>query len=47
MLIPARVYVPGSTDDFETPEQAAEDYARRLSEAAAAEHAADHVGRPS
>ena len=38
---PARVHVPGSTDDFGSPEQAAEDYARRLSEAAAAEHAAD------
>ena len=38
---PARVHVPGSTDDFGSPEEAAEDYARRLSEAAAAEHAAD------
>jgi 6-phosphogluconolactonase len=38
---PARVHVPGSTDDFETPEEAAADYARRLAEAAAAEHAAD------
>jgi 6-phosphogluconolactonase len=38
---PARVHVPGSTEDFETPEDAAADYARRLAEAAAAEHAAD------
>ncbi|QDW29708.1 6-phosphogluconolactonase [Arthrobacter sp. KBS0702] len=38
---PARVHVPGSTDDFDTPEDAAADYARRLAEAAAAEHAAD------
>ena len=38
---PARVHVPGSSDDFGTPEEAAADYARRLSEAAAAEHAAD------
>ncbi|WP_445154445.1 6-phosphogluconolactonase [Arthrobacter sp. Hor0625] len=38
---PARVHVPGSTDDFDTPEEAAADYARRLAEAAAAEHAAD------
>ncbi|MGN7250527.1 MULTISPECIES: 6-phosphogluconolactonase [unclassified Arthrobacter] len=44
---PERVHVPGSTDDFETPEQAAEDYAQRLSDAAAAEHAADASdGRP-
>jgi 6-phosphogluconolactonase len=38
---PARVHVPGSADDFGTPEEAAADYARRLAEAAAAEHAAD------
>ncbi|KRE63953.1 6-phosphogluconolactonase [Arthrobacter sp. Soil736] len=38
---PERIHEPGSTDDFETAEQAAEDYARRLGEAAAAEHAAD------
>lgn len=38
---PARVHVPGSSEDFETPEEAAADYARRLSDAAAAEHAAD------
>jgi 6-phosphogluconolactonase len=38
---PARVHVPGSSDEFDTPEEAAEDYARRLREAAAAEHAAD------
>lgn len=38
---PARVHVPGSSDDFGSPEEAAADYARRLSEAAAAEHAAD------
>jgi 6-phosphogluconolactonase len=47
---PARVHVPGSTGDFETPEEAAANYARRLSEAAAAEHAADmsddHPERP-
>lgn len=38
---PARIHVPGSTDDFSTPEDAADDYARRLAAAAAAEHAAD------
>lgn len=38
---PARIHVPGSTEDFDTPEEAAADYARRLSDAAAAEHAAD------
>jgi 6-phosphogluconolactonase len=38
---PARIHVPGSTDDFATPEEAAADYARRLAQAAAAEHAAD------
>jgi 6-phosphogluconolactonase len=38
---PARVHVPGSTEDFDTPEEAAADYARKLAEAAAAEHAAD------
>ena len=38
---PERIHEPGSTDDFDSPEQAAEDYARRLGEAAAAEHAAD------
>ena len=38
---PARVHEPGSSDDFGTPEEAAEDYARRLREAAADEHAAD------
>jgi len=38
---PARVHVPGSSDEFDTPEEAAADYARRLAEAAAAEHAAD------
>lgn len=38
---PDRVHEPGSTDQFATPEEAAEDYARRLEEAAAAEHAAD------
>jgi 6-phosphogluconolactonase len=38
---PARVHVPGSSDEFDTPEEAAEDYARRLREAAAAEHSAD------
>lgn len=44
---PDRVHVPGSTDDFDTPEEAAADYARRLAEAAAAEHAEDMSdGRP-
>ena len=38
---PERVHVPGSTDDFDSPDDAAADYARRLAEAAAAEHAAD------
>ncbi len=38
---PDRVHVPASTADFDTPEEAAADYARRLREAAAAEHAAD------
>ncbi|MCB5294714.1 6-phosphogluconolactonase [Arthrobacter sp. SO3] len=38
---PARIHVPGATGDFGSPEEAAADYARRLSEAAAAEHAAD------
>ena len=38
---PDRVHEPASADDFETPEDAAADYARRLSEAATAEHAAD------
>ncbi|BAS08886.1 6-phosphogluconolactonase [Arthrobacter sp. Hiyo4] len=38
---PARINQPGSSDDFDTPEEAAEDYARRLREAAQAEHAAD------
>ena len=38
---PARINQPASTDDFDTPEEAAADYARRLKEAAAAEHAAD------
>jgi 6-phosphogluconolactonase len=38
---PERVHEPGSKDDFATPEEAAADYARRLAEAAAAEHAAD------
>lgn len=38
---PARIHVPGATEDFDTPEEAAADYARRLGDAAAAEHAAD------
>ncbi|WP_375372279.1 6-phosphogluconolactonase [Pseudarthrobacter sp. AB1] len=38
---PARIHQPGSSDDFDTPEEAAEGYARRLREAAQAEHAAD------
>ena len=38
---PARVHAPGSSDDFGSVEEAAADYARKLAEAAAAEHAAD------
>ncbi|RKO27461.1 6-phosphogluconolactonase [Pseudarthrobacter phenanthrenivorans] len=38
---PDRIHEPGSSDHFGTPEEAAEDYARKLREAAAAEHAAD------
>src|SRR3954447_11733356 len=38
---PARVHVPGSADEFGSPDEAAADYARRLADAAAAEHAAD------
>jgi 6-phosphogluconolactonase len=38
---PTRIHVPGSADAFATAEDAAADYARRLAEAAAAEHAAD------
>jgi 6-phosphogluconolactonase len=38
---PDRIHQPGSSDDFDTPEEAADDYARRLREAAQAEHAAD------
>lgn len=38
---PARIHVPGSTGDFGTPDEAAADYARRLADAASAEHAAD------
>jgi 6-phosphogluconolactonase len=38
---PERINQPASSDDFDTPEEAAEDYARRLREAAHAEHAAD------
>ncbi|MBT2597194.1 6-phosphogluconolactonase [Arthrobacter sp. ISL-72] len=38
---PERVNQPASSDDFDSPEEAAADYARRLAEAAAAEHAAD------
>ena len=38
---PDRIHEPGSSDDFGSPEEAAEDYARRLREAASAEHAAD------
>jgi 6-phosphogluconolactonase len=47
---PARVHEPGSRDDFATAEEAAADYARRLKEAAQAEHAAngseDRPGEP-
>ncbi|MCA4131529.1 6-phosphogluconolactonase [Arthrobacter sp. M4] len=38
---PERVHKPGSSDEFASPQDAAEDYARRLREAAEAEHAAD------
>jgi len=38
---PERVHSPGSSDEFGTAEEAAEDYARQLRDAAAAEHAAD------
>lgn len=38
---PARIHEPGSSDDFGSPEEAADDYARQLRDAAAAEHAAD------
>jgi 6-phosphogluconolactonase len=38
---PDRINQPASSDEFDTPEEAAEDYARRLREAAQAEHAAD------
>jgi 6-phosphogluconolactonase len=38
---PSRVHEPGSSEEFETPEEAAADYARRLEDAAVAEHAAD------
>ncbi|MDJ0320219.1 6-phosphogluconolactonase [Pseudarthrobacter sp. PS3-L1] len=37
-----RIHEPGSSDEFGSPEEAADDYARQLKEAAAAEHAADH-----
>lgn len=43
-LDPARVHRPGAADDFATPDDAAADYARRLAEAAAAEHEADVSG---
>lgn len=38
---PARVHQVGSSDEFETPEEAAADYSDRLRQAAAEEHAAD------
>ncbi|MGG5172598.1 6-phosphogluconolactonase [Pseudarthrobacter sp. J1738] len=38
----ARVFEPGSSDDFDTADEAAADYSRRLAEAAAAEHARDY-----
>jgi 6-phosphogluconolactonase len=38
---PERINEPGSSDDFGSPEEAADDYARRLRDAATAEHAAD------
>ncbi|MFK0072340.1 6-phosphogluconolactonase [Arthrobacter woluwensis] len=41
-LDPERVHVPGSSDEFDSVDDAAADYARRLAEAAAAEHAADY-----
>jgi 6-phosphogluconolactonase len=40
-LDPSRVHVPGDSDHFKTPDDAAEDYARQLAEAAAREHDAD------
>lgn len=44
---PARIHKPGSSDEFATADEAAEDYARRLREAAEVEHAADMSdGRP-
>ncbi|MFP5016189.1 6-phosphogluconolactonase, partial [Paenarthrobacter ureafaciens] len=38
---PNRVHEPGSSDDFATADEAAQDYATKLKEAAEAEHAAD------
>ena len=38
---PERVHEPGASDAFDSPELAAEDYARQLADAAEAEHAAD------
>jgi 6-phosphogluconolactonase len=38
---PDRIHEPGSSDQFGPPEEAAEDYARQLRDAAASEHAAD------
>ena len=41
-LDPERVHVPGAAGEFVTADDAAADYARRLAEAAAREHAADY-----
>ncbi|WP_433876774.1 6-phosphogluconolactonase [Sinomonas atrocyanea] len=41
-LDPERVHVPGAAGEFATADDAAADYARRLAEAAAREHAADY-----
>lgn len=43
-LAPARVHRPGAAGDFATADDAAADYARRLAEAASAEHESDLPG---
>lgn len=40
----SRVHIPGDSDHFTTPDDAAEDYARQLAEDAAREHEADASG---
>ena len=40
-LDPTRVHIPGDSDRFKNPDDAAADYARQLEEAAAREHEAD------